>query len=152
MNCVFSCFLVDGLLSLGQTSKLLHSFSVYVELKLFFLRRTQLVLIYVKLNLLLYIELNLFLFTSNSTVLCTSNSTFLLYVKLKFSCTSNSICSWYFEFNSVSESAQLCSKTAQLRLQVLSFLPTSFMKSPVSGPSINAYSVKSSVILYSALC
>ena len=34
----------------------------------------------------------------------------------------------------------------------LSILHTYFVKSLVSGPFINAYSVKSSIILYSALC
>ena len=41
-NCVFSCLSVDGLLCLGQTSKLLLNFSCYVGLKFFFIRRVQL--------------------------------------------------------------------------------------------------------------
>ena len=120
------------------------SLSVYVELKLF---------LYVKLNLLLFKsnsncssirQTQLFLLWQTQLVLIYVKTTFFLYVELNCSC--------YFEFNSVSKSAQLCSKTAQLLQRVLLFLLTYFVKSPVSGHFINAYSVKSSVILYSALC
>ena len=81
--------------------------------------------LFVKLNLFLYVELNLF-----------------LYVELDiFLIASNSKCS-----------TQLCSEFTQLHQRVLLFLHTYFMKSPVSGHFINAYSVKSSVILYPSLC
>ena len=92
-----------------QTAELLHifhvtsnlNFSVCVELKLFLLRRIQLVLIYVELNCFLYIELKLFCVrrtqrftcTSNSKFSCTLKITVLLYVERKFSRKLNSICS-----------------------------------------------------------
>ena len=103
-----------------------------------------------------------------------------------FLVTSNSNCSWYFEFysaalfvelnssaqlhqrvssilllNSVSksvwfcsESAQLCSEPSQLHQWVLSFLHTYCVKSPFCKWRAFhlAYSVESSIILYSALC
>ena len=63
------------------------------------------------------------------------------------------------QLNSVSESAQFCSESAQLcnvsaklHQWVLSFLHTYFEKSPVCGSFHFACSMKSSVILYFALC
>ena len=81
---------MDGLPSFGQTSKLLHSFSVYVKLKLFWLRRTQLVLIYVKLNCLIYVELNCFVYVELNVSLVRQTHVFL-YIELNLIVLDTSI-------------------------------------------------------------
>ena len=91
-----------------------------------------------------------FLYTPNSNCSATSNSTVLIYGELKtVLVTANSTC---FLLRRTQCSTQLCSKTAQLRQRVLSYLSTYFLKSPVSGPFIKAYSVKSCYFVLCQLC
>ena len=138
-NCVFSCFLVDGLRVLAKHQSYstvflwMQSDLSYIELNCSYLRHTQ-----------------LFWFMSHSTILYTSNSNCSLYVELNCSylrCTQTVLIS-------------LNSKVFYSTLQRVYSTPSAgpsvldayFMKSPISGTFINAYSMKSSIILYSALC
>ena len=98
------------------------------------LRQTQTVLIYG--------ELQLFFLRQAPTVLVTANSTFFLFM-------SNSTSSCCIELKVFYSTLQRVYSTPSAGPSILH---TYFMKSPVSGPFIDAYSMKSSIILYSALC
>ena len=116
---------------------------------MFCVRQTQTILngnelncsLYVELNCSVYVELNcsyvrrtqLFFIHRTQSVLVCRTWRFSCYVKLKV---------FY-------STLQLVYSTPSAGPSVLQAY---FVKSPISGPSINAYSVNSSVILYSALC
>ena len=102
------------------------------ELQLFLLRRTPTVLVTANSNSSCCGELQLFLLRRTPTVLVTANSTFFLLHRTQV-------------FYSTLQRVYSTPSAGP------SILHTYFVKSPVSGPFINAYSVKSSVILYSAL-
>ena len=121
---MFSWFLVDGLRVLAKQWSCSTIFlwtsncSLYVQLKLFFIRRTQLFFI---------CRTQLFFILQTQTVLYTLNSN----------------CSLFIELN--------CSCCAELKVIHSTLQPVYSTQS--MGPSIlNTYSVKSSIILYSALC
>ena len=115
--------------SLGQTSKLLCNLRTQTVL----IHRTQTVLYTSNSNCSLYVELKLFFIRRTQTVLYTLNSN----------------CSCCSELKVFDSTLQQVYSTPSAGPTILN---TYFVKSPVSGPFINAYSVKSSVTLYSALC
>ena len=129
-KCVLSCFPVDGL-SLNQTSKLLRYFSVYVELKCSYMSNSN--CSYTSNSTVLIRRTQTVLIHRTQSVLIRRTETVFLYVKLKV---------FYSTLQRVYSTPSVGP----------SILHTGFVKSPVSGTFLNAYYVKSSVILCSALC
>ena len=121
---MFSCFLVDGLRVVAKQQSCSMRFSVYVELKLFLLRRTQ-----------------RFCIRRTQRFCIRRTQLFLLCRTRRFSCC--------VELKVFFSTLQRVYSTPSAGTSILR---TYFVKSPGSGPFINAYSMKSSVIFYSALC
>ena len=119
---MFSCFLVDGFRVLAKR----WSCST-----IFLWTRSDLI----------YVELKCSCVRRSKTVLLRRTQSVLVYVKLKLF-----LVRWT---QSVLSTLQRVYSTPSAGPSILH---TYFVKSPVSGPFINAYSVKSSVILYSVLC
>ena len=147
-NCVFSCYLVEGLRVLAKQ----QSCSI-----VFLIRRTPTVLIYGELNcsylrrtptVLLYVELKTVLVTANSNCSCLRRTqrfscsvelkVFYSRLKVFYSRLKVFYSTLQQDFSTPSASFRFCRLTS--------------WKVPVSGPFIKAYIVKSSVILYSSLC
>ena len=134
----------------GQTAELLHNFlrtwnsicSYLHQTQSFLVGRTQSVLVHRTQSFSCCGELNLFL--------CTSNSMFFLLWQTQLVLVRQTQCFSYCV------KLEVFYSTLQRVYSTLwagpSILHTNFVKSPVSGLFINAYSVKSSVILYFALC
>ena len=132
------------------------TFSCNVTLKLFLLSRSQLFHVMLNPNCSCYIKLNFFLlchtqlFWIHRVLLCGVVRQTQFFSSIPSSSQLNSAASQLY---SVSESAQFCSKSAQLCSRSCHFCILTVWKAPsVSGSFHLAYSVKSSVILYSALC
>ena len=121
--------------------------SCYGELNLFYLRRTQLFLftsnstfiLYIKLKVFLYVELNSFWLRQTQFVLDTSSSTLQQVYSILQQVSSTPLVSL---LNSAATVLNSVSRSHFCRL--------SSWKVPSVAPSIFAYSMKSSVILYSA--